>query len=109
MNMQSLLTYIQLAKEQIQDVLDIDPAEQSPERMGRTAQLLGGELLAVRHHLYAALQRNRCLLQQFSLPLPSDQAALPRPEIIPRECHQRCDQILNPVAPPGGNPELYFP
>jgi hypothetical protein len=106
MNYQSLLSYAELPKDQIQDILDIDPAKQSPERMGGTAQLLGSELLTFRQHLYAAPQRSCCLLQQFSLPLPSDQAALPRSEIIPRERDQRSDQFLNPIAPPGGNPEL---
>src|ERR1019366_430062 len=57
------------------------------------------EFLGLAQCPYAALQQIRGLLQQFSLPLPPDQTALVRAEIILREYHQGCDHLLDSVAP----------
>src|SRR3982075_2627424 len=67
--------------------------------MSRDSQILRSEFLTLPNRVYAALKRNCCLLQQFSLPLPTDQAALTRTEVILRKCDQGCDQLLDPVAP----------
>src|ERR1700704_3426170 len=67
--------------------------------MSRYPQILRGEFLTLPNRVYAALKRTCCLLQQFSLPLPTDQAALTRTEVILRKCDQGCDQLLDPVAP----------
>src|SRR3979409_1693765 len=67
--------------------------------MSRDSQILRSEFLTLPNRVYAALKRNCCLLQQFSLPLPTDQAGLTRTEVILRKCDQGCDQLLDPVAP----------
>src|SRR3979409_2033183 len=68
--------------------------------MSRDSQILRSEFLTLPNRVYAALKRNCCLLQQFSLPLPADQAAaLPRTEVILPKRDQGCDQMLDTAAP----------
>src|ERR1700754_5218213 len=37
----------ELTEDHVQDILDVDPAQQSPQRMNRCSELLGRQLLAV--------------------------------------------------------------
>src|SRR5260370_15055693 len=74
--------------------------------MSRDPQILGGEFLPLADRAYAALQRIRRLLQQFSLPLPADQAALARTKVILLESNQGCDQLLDSVAATGRNSQI---
>src|SRR5665647_222395 len=99
MNKEILLAYTEFPENHIKDFLDVNPAEQASQGMSGHSQLLCGEFLTLTDDLYAVLQGRRCLLQQFTLPLPPDQAALARTEIIPRKANQGCDQFLDPIAP----------
>src|SRR6266849_2856215 len=103
MNQEILLSYTEFSEDDVQNVLDIDPAKQPSQRMNRRSQILRGEFLALPDSPDAPLQRNRRLLQQLSLPLPADQAGLTRTKIILRERNQGRDQLLNSVAAAGRN------
>jgi hypothetical protein len=76
MNEKILLTNTEIPKDHIQNIFDVDPPQEPPQGMNRDPQVLRGEFLTLPNRIYAALKRNYCLLQQFSLPLPADQAAL---------------------------------
>ena len=56
MNEEILLAYTKFTKERIEDVLDINPAEQSAQGMGRRPKFLSGEFLALRNDRHAAPQ-----------------------------------------------------
>ena len=110
MNEEILLSDTKITKDLVQDILDVDPTEQSAQRIGGRPQLLGGEFLALLEHRHAALQRSHGLLQQFALPLPADQATLLRAEIflrkpdqrrrsIPRSHRPGCAEIPNSSCP----------
>ena len=53
----------ELAKDHVENVLDIDPPQQPPQGIGRPAQLLRRQLLALSNHGRAAAQSLRSLLQ----------------------------------------------
>ena len=76
MNKELLLAYTELPENLIEDILDIDPAEQPPERMRRRPQILRDEFLALSDRIHAAPQRSRRFAQQCALPLPADQSSL---------------------------------
>src|ERR1700680_1148800 len=71
-NEEILLAYTKIPEDHVQDILDIDAAEQAAQAIGRHPQILRGELLALGHDRNAALQRSRRLLQQLSLALAPD-------------------------------------
>src|SRR6478736_6257324 len=72
--------------------------------MGGSPEVLGGEFVALPDDPYAAPQRSRRLLQQLSLPLPTNQATLTRAEIFLGEGDQACDQFGDAITPTAGNP-----
>ena len=47
MNVELLLSYTKLPEDLVEDVFDIDPPKQPPERLSRRAQILRDELLAL--------------------------------------------------------------
>src|SRR5258708_19992403 len=67
--------------------------------MSGRPQLFRGELLALPDHIDAAMQHIGCVLQQFPLPLPTDQPALASAKIFLRKSDQRSDQFWDAVAP----------
>src|SRR5260370_40244531 len=67
--------------------------------MSGRPQLFRGELLALPDHIDAAMQHIGCVLQQFPLPLPTDQPALASAKIFLRKNDQRSDQFWDAVAP----------
>ena len=66
--------------------------------MGRRAQFLRRQLLALPDHLDAAPQRSRRLLQKFPLPGSADQTALAAAKVALRETDQGRDQLRHAVA-----------
>ena len=44
-----------ITKDHIEDILDIDPAEQPAQATGCHSKILGGEFLALRNDVHAAL------------------------------------------------------
>ena len=76
MTFNSLLTDTELPENHVQDVLDIDPSQQPPERISRRPQFLRGQLLALLQSRQCCVATNGRLPQQFALTLPADQPAL---------------------------------
>src|SRR6478672_5494782 len=103
MNLNSLFSDAEVSENHIQNILDIDPAEQASQGVGRGPQILRGKFLALIEHRNAALQRRGRLLQQTPLSRPGDQATLALPKKILRKNHQSRDQRRNAVATGGGN------
>src|SRR5260370_2496682 len=85
-NKTNSLTYTKFAEDHVQDILDVDPAEQPAERPSRHPQLLRRQFLTFLNRRHTALHRHGRRLQKFALPLPTDQAALPRATLIWRQC-----------------------
>src|SRR5260370_15947648 len=106
MNQSSLFSDAKILENRIQDVLHVDPPEQSTQRLSRRPQFLRGEFLALSDDLHAALQQTCRIPQQFALPLPTDQPSLAGTEIILRKRNQRRAQFRDAIAPPRGNFEL---
>src|SRR5882757_3348400 len=96
-------------EDDVEEVFDIDPADQPAQRKGRPAEFLSGQFLAPPDHVDAAAKRPDCLLQQLALPCAADQASLAGPEIVVREADQGGDQFRNPIAAGGRDPELRMP
>src|ERR1700730_2284876 len=71
-NKEILFPDTEIAKNHLQDVFDINPAQQPPQGMNCYPQLLGGEFLTLADRDHAALQRSPRLLQQFSLTLAAN-------------------------------------
>ena len=62
----------EIPENHVQDVLDVDPADQPPERVSRQPQFLGDQFLARACTSDRAAQGDvRRLLQQLPLPLPA--------------------------------------
>src|SRR5260370_31828075 len=93
MNEEILLTNTKISKDHIQDIFNVDPTEHAPQGMSRDPQILCGEFLPLVDRAYTTVQRIRRLLEQFSLPLPPDQAALARPKVILLEGNHGCAQL----------------
>src|SRR6185295_10963478 len=106
MSEELLLPYTKFSKNRIQDILDVDPAQQSSQGMSRCPQLLRRKLFPLLYHRYAAPQRIRRLPQQFSLPLSANETGFARTKIVLRKIHQSCHQLLHPVAPTRRNREI---
>src|SRR5260370_16409758 len=106
MNEEILLTNTKISKDHIQDIFNVDPTEHAPQGMSRDPQILCGEFLPLVDRAYTAVQRIRRLLEQFSLPLPADQAALARTKVILREGNQGVDQLRDSVAAAGRNSQI---
>src|SRR5262249_8985452 len=94
----ALLSDTELPEDHVQDILDVDPAQQSPQRCRRRPQILRGQLLALPDRGQTALKRSRSILQQPSLAFPSDESALILPEVVGRKTDQGCDQIPDSIA-----------
>src|ERR1700685_2943593 len=97
MNIKILLTYTEFPKDDVENVLDINPAQQSPQRNRRPSQFFRSEFLTAFNHRNAALQHIRRLPQQFPVSLAPDQTVLARPEKIPRKDHDGRNQLLNAI------------
>src|ERR1700726_983487 len=95
----------ELAEDYVEDVLDIDPAEQPAERVRGRPQIFRDQFLSLPDGSDAPPQRKRCLLQQSTLTLPRDQRALVRTKKILRKGNHGCDQVSDAVTMPSGNPE----
>src|SRR6266853_704080 len=108
MNEEILLTYTKLAEDNVENILNIDAPQQPSQRMRRCPELFRGEFLTSSDHLYAAMQRNRRLLQQLPLPGPADQPTLTGAEIILGEPDQSRDQLRKPIAAAGRNSKAGF-
>jgi hypothetical protein len=76
MNKRSLLTDAKLPENCIENVLNIDSAEQAAQRLSRRSQLLGDQLITLSGDRQAAAQSVGGLAQQTPLPFPADQAIL---------------------------------
>jgi hypothetical protein len=63
MNIKSLFADTKLPKNCVEDVFDINPAEQPTQKIGRPAQLLRDQFLTLPDRQEAPLQRARRLLQ----------------------------------------------
>jgi hypothetical protein len=63
MNQEVLLTYTKFSEDNIENMLDIDPAEQPSERLCRRAQILRDEFLTLARLGYTAMQQIRRLSQ----------------------------------------------
>src|ERR1700733_6789902 len=109
MNKEILLSYTEFSKDDIENVLDINPAQQPPQRNRRPSQFFRSEFLTASNHRNAAMQHIRRLPQQFPLPLAPDQTVLARPEKIPRKDHDSRDQLLDAISPGRRNSELRPP
>jgi hypothetical protein len=57
MNFQTLLADAKFSKNHIEDVLDIDTAQQPSQRISGRSEFLGDQLLTVPGHAQATLQR----------------------------------------------------
>src|SRR5262245_61570793 len=101
-----LLSDTEFAEDDIEDVFDVDPTEQSAKGIRRSPELLGRELFALTHNGDRPAQRVGRILDEHPLALPRDQSSLASAEIALRETHQRLDQFGQAYAAPGGNPEL---
>src|SRR5262249_16960348 len=101
----SLFADAELVKDQVENVLDIDPPEQAPQSITPSSQLLSRYLLTLTNHRGAPSQRLHGLLQQYPLPFPSDQATLVVTEKSFREVDQGGHELSDAVAPGRGNPE----
>jgi hypothetical protein len=55
-NEEILFAYTKVPEDHVQDILDINPAEQAAETIGRRPQILRGELLALGDDRKAAMQ-----------------------------------------------------
>ena len=102
----SLLSDTELPEDDVENVFDINPAEQPAQRIGCGPELLRGEFFALANHCDGAPQRICGLPDQHPLPLARDRACLARTEIALGESNQRRDQLRQSGAAPGGNPEL---
>src|SRR6478672_11996577 len=100
-----LLPHAKFPGDHVENVLDIDPAKQPPQRVGRRPKFLGGEFLALPYHLKATEQRSDRLLQQFALPRPADQSALARAEISLSETDKARYQFRDALPPASRDPE----
>ena len=56
MNKEILLTNTEFPEDHIQDILDIDPAQQPSQGMSRGSEVFGCKLLALADNVEAALQ-----------------------------------------------------
>ena len=88
-----LLADAELAEDDVEDVLDIDPAKQATKRGRGPPQFLCGKLLALPDHIDAALEAHNSLLEQSTLPGPADQASLTGSKIVVCEADQGGDQL----------------
>src|SRR4051794_22250147 len=104
MNERILLPYTKLPEDFVENVFDIDAPEQPAKGMSGGTKVLRDQLLAL--PLHAAVQRSCRFAQQGAVPLPSDQSALARPEIIFGVPGQRRRQLLQSVAAGRRNPEI---
>src|SRR5262245_57758342 len=77
-----LLSNTEFAEDDIEDVFDVDPTEQSAEGIGRGPELLGSEFFALTHHSDRPAQRIGGVLHKHPLPLPRDQATLATAKIV---------------------------
>src|SRR5580692_5708901 len=106
MNEELLLSNTEFPKDHIENILHIDPSEQPAQGIRRHPQILSSQFLALADGSNAALQRSRGLLQQLSLPLPSNQAVVAEAEIILREPDQGGNQLPDPIAPARRDAEI---
>src|SRR5690242_1861832 len=97
-NPEWLFPNAELAEDHVEQILDVDPAEQLSERERRHPQLLRGELLSKLHRLEAPPQCDGSFLKQLSLSLACDQAGFVGTEEVARERNQRVDQLGNPIS-----------
>src|SRR5690242_8589113 len=106
LNERILLSYTELAEDDIEDVFNIDPTEQPAKGVRCGPEFFGGEFLALADHGDRPAQRICRVLDEHPLPLPCDQASFAAAKIVLRETHQGLDQFGETGAVPGGNPEL---
>ena len=88
-----LLPDTELAKDHVEQILNIHPSQKTSERKRGDAQLLSCELLAQVDGRDAPAKRCSGLAQPRPLPLSRDQAVLRRAELVPRETDQSFQQI----------------
>jgi hypothetical protein len=101
MNEEILFTYTKLAKNHVQDILNVHPSQQPPQRVRGGAEFFRREFLTRPNDLYAATQRTGGILQQLALPGSANQPALAGAKIILGESDQGRDHFRKPVAPAG--------
>ena len=96
-NEEILFANTEFPEDHVEDILDVHPPQQPPEGMRGAPKFLCRQFLTLPDDIYAAMQRNRCLLQQLALPDAADQPSLAGAEIILDESHQGRNQVRHPV------------
>jgi len=73
----------EIAKNHVENILDIDPARKAAKRIGGLSKLLGNNVFPSADTLSErSIERLPCHFQHFSMPLAADQGGL-SPEIVP--------------------------
>src|SRR5258705_12944933 len=83
-----LLTYTELAEDEVENVLDVHTPQQPSQGVCRQSKLFRRQLLALPHHCDTASKRSRSLLQEYSLSGSADQSALGTAKVAPGETDQ---------------------
>ena len=98
----SSLTDAEVAKDDVQQILDIHPAGQPPKSIGRMAQFLGAkferQVLAERRK-----ERAAAALERVAVPRLSDQRRFAGLHAVARERAQRQEERIDPLARLGGD------
>src|SRR5688500_4692095 len=104
-----LLTYAELAEDDVENVLDVHTPEQPSQRVRRQSKFFRRQFLALPDHRDTASKRSRRLLQEFPLPGSADQSALGAAKIVLGEIDQCRDQLRHAVAAARRNLEASLP
>src|SRR5215203_2310452 len=98
MNQELSLANTELAEDNIENVFDVNTAEQPAQGKVSGAQILRREFLSLLHRLNAAMQRSRGIHQQRALALPCDEGTLVRAQRVLGECNDPGQQVADAIA-----------
>ena len=93
-----LLTYTELAEDDVKNVLDVYTPEQPSQEVCRQSKFFRRQLLALPRHCDTASKRSRRLVQEFPLPGSADQSALGTAKAVLGEIDQCRDQLRHAIA-----------